>query len=1134
MVENTIMKMIYSILISMVGFAFIIGGCGQEREDERKDLEFLTMNQNQVFSPSQYQYLNIFLSNMTGEDLLTILDTCLIALNKCHAMGYTTSDDYRAMLRIITSLRDTMAEEASSESLDTTLVADMAALLAIMAGVDSAYPEAMIGTALDQLIQRLGTDCLRDEVKAMVTYVMLADSRTLHNAVSGLNLADITDHQTAFTELMFTLNGLVDPRPDGRYAGLYEGLFDYGGTEGMVDKLGDVSGSEITLGDLIPVLEDLKSVDFSGSGFLGAETEAQLDQTIMTLIKVIEGRTSSVEQSDIENMAGLLSKLLNRWNTADSGINLDVMRDTVTEIIDLLATDADARQELAGVLYSLARLLNSGDLSDILTELDTVLDEEGLSPDKTLATLMSGALSQMPSASDPNRLLPHDILGSANNMGILTRMAQDYSLLALADDGLLDMVELDQLSTIRTSSGRESAFVSLLKAMQNADVNASMSVKANALGIINLNITMTALDVVHPRYFSGGSYHNCAKDSTTDISEFLVGEIVRAIKYRYGVSGADITKGGAPSSADYNSDGVVDPNEAMYWLLWAKRYYVEYVALGIITLFANYDGVLDFAFMQLQDLKDIANLANIITFTPDKTSYGLDLAPPVSNNASTVYPGRIRDYIPALAALSGWGYTVTSTNSHVTAVTANQDPATPPRHTLIALMWPLLDYFWQNGQSSRLIDLLAGVLDSSTISTVSGVQVAGGATSARVLQALEGTNGTGLLSMALNTHGTNDAGLLDNALPLLCRIIARLDGAGVLRTNADNLSDELGAILEDWVDADAHPGTDADTLFIEKLNQSLFTDTDSQGRTAIDRTRLFLAQNHGTLADLCTSLGDLMARGNSLDPLVAYATDVNFFTNLQTIWDSGNTWDKLSADIDAINLDVQAITGVTDFDLPLSLEALMDNLEDLDNAPIDIDNKPITALIRHLLKQEDIPGSYNPFVDSLLSIICKALDLYDENYNPSALVSPTGISENTTIVQAVKNLNGYYDLKPVMHLLCALTEKQSDDGDLLLYTLFADVSALGETVLGTDELPISILQCLFRDLPLKGTTTSAAAVVIDQIDLSGVANGSVSMQDVIHDLYTLFNSLDMTPGGEVYTTLYHALDFAVQNAQVRP
>ena len=1117
------MKMTSYILIGMVALIFVIGGCGQRNDMDRGDLDFVSMNLDQVFSPEQYPYLNSFLGDMTGKDMLTILDSCLAIINKTNAMGYTTNLDYRTLLNIITRLRDTMAEEMVSESLDTTLVADLEALLAIMAGEDADYPEAQIGATLDQLIRRLGPDCLRDQVNDLLTYIMLTDSQTLQNAVSGINLDNITDHQDAFTNLMSTVNGLVDPRQDGRYAGLYEGLFDYGGTDGIVDQLGQVAGSDITLGDLQPMLDDLGAIDFSSTGLLTAETETQLDMTITALEKIISGQASSIDQADIENITGLLSKLLHWWNTTDSGINQDVLRDTVTEVIDLLATDAEARQELAEVLYSVARLLNSGDLPEILTELDTVLDEEGLSTDQTLETLLTNVLSQMPASSDANRLLPEDLFGTAtaSDTGILTRIASDYSQYDGVDEGLSDyMVQRDQSGNLRTSSGNESALVALLKAMQNADINASMSVVALAIPI-----SITALDIVYPQYYQGFSWHNCDKDDTTNISEFLVGEIVRAIKYRYGVTGADITMGGAPSTADYDGSGAVDPNEAMYWLLWQKRYHVEYSLL--ITFETDYDGVLDFAFMRLQDL------TALIT-SPSSSSYGLDLAPPVHSNASTVYPGRIRDYIPALAALSGWDYTVTYGSGHVTAVSAAQNPATTsPRHTLIALMWPLMEYFWENGYSGELVSLLTGMLDSSTIDTVSGVLVADSATTAHVLQALEGLDGTGTLVMALSTHGTNDEGLLDNALPLLCRIINRLDEAGVLRTNAENLTGELGAALEDWVEAADNPGQDPDTLFIQKLSQTLFTDTDSQGRTAIDRTRLFLEQNHDALADLCASLGDLMVQNDSLDPLISYVASDNLFTNLQTIWDYGNTWDKLSADIDAISLSIQTITGDPDYDLLLSLETLMDDLADLDNDQFDIDNKPMTALLRHLLRQGDTAGSYNPFVDNLLRIVCQALDLYDENYNTAALVSSTGISENTTIVDAVASLSGYYDLEPIMYLLSGLTEKQTDDGDLLLYKLIADLSTLGDEVLGTEDLPISILQCLFRDVTVNGTTTSAFAVVIDQIDLSGVENESVSMQDVIHDLYTLFSGLDMTPGGDVYTTIYQALDFVVENTVVR-
>lgn len=1134
------MKLSKYLAVGMIGLALFLSACGNRQDVKRQDLNFLNMNQDAVFDAETYPALNALMGNMTGRDLLTILDTCLAILNESQRLGYTTTDDYETMLRILTHLRDTMAEEMSSETLDTTLVADMSALLAIMAGVDPAYPDCQIGATLDQLILRLGPDCLRDQVKTMLAYVMLMDSQTLHNAVSGLSLADIKDHQAAFNALMSKVNGLIDPRPTGRYANLYEGLIDYDGTGGIVDQLGSVAGSDIKLGDLEPMLDDLKAVDFSSTGFLTAETESQVDNAITALEKIINGQSSSLQQADIENLAGLLSKVLHWFNTTDaSSINQDVMRDTVTEVIDLLATDANARQELAQVLYSVARLLNSSDLPAILTELDNALNEDGLTSDKTLSTLINKALTQMPAVSNTNRLLPEDLLGTStiSDRGILTRIAQDYSRYDGVDDGLLDMIELDQRRIARTSSGAESAFVALLKAMKNSDVNASMSVRASALGLINLNITMTALDIVHPQYSSGGSWVNCTKDATTDISQFLVGEIVRAVKYRYSVAGASVSLGGAPSTADRNSDGVVDPNEALYWLLWTKRYHVEYTATGIpilgsMTLSADYNGVLNFAFMQVQDLQDPLGMAGLITYTPAGTSYGLDLAPPVVSNASTVYPGRIRDYIPALASLSGWTYNVTNTSGHVTAVTAVAGQTTP-QHSMISLMWPLMDYFWSNGQTGKLIALLSGILDSSTITTVSGVQVAGSATTAHVLQSLEGSNGTGTLTMALRTHGTNDQGLLDNALPLLCKIIDQLDSAGVLRSNQNNLTTELNNLMKNWVDASAHPGTDPDVLFRDKLIQTLFTDTDSQGRTVIDRTRLFLEQNHTPLSNLCASLGDLITQGNSLDPLVAYIPSANFFTNVQTIWDSGNTWDKLSADIDAISSNAQTITGNTGFDFMLSLETLLDDLRDLDNAPVDIGNKPMTALIRHLLKQGSTPGSYNPFVDNLLSVTCKALDLYDETYNTTALVSPTGISENTTVVEAVSHLTGYYNLKPVMNLLTAMTEKQTDAGDLVLYKLLADVSTFGDAALGTDDMPMSIMQCLFRDVFVKGTTNSAAGVIMDQIDLSRIVNQSLSMQDVLHDVNTLFGGLDMTPNGDVYTTIYNALDFAVQNSQVR-
>lgn len=303
----------------------------------------------------------------------------------------------------------------------------------------------------------------------------------------------------------------------------------------------------------------------------------------------------------------------------------------------------------------------------------------------------------------------------------------------------------------------------------------------------------------------------------------------------------------------------------------------------------------------------------------------------------------------------------------------------------------------------------------------------------------------------------------------------------------------------------------------------------------MQRLELFVSQNQGPLADLCVALGDLMTKGNDLDPLVDYAVSGAFFANLQTIWDNGNTWDKLQADIDDINLQIQTISGNTGFDFMTELQASLADLRDLHTTPADIGSRPVTAMLRHLLTPSGGASHYNPFVDGLLSLTCKTLDLYDENYNPGAVISPTGITADTTVVEAVQRVTGTYDLLPLQNLLFALTEKQTDEGELLLFKLLSDLSTFSDEAFGDEELPMSIVQSLFREVDVRGTPTSAVAVVMDQIypGMVLVHSGGLSFQDVIGDTNRLFGGLDMQPNGEVYTTLFQALDFVVQNVRVQ-
>lgn len=1127
------MKITYYISIGMIALAMLLGGCDKRNDVERKDLSFLGMNQNEVFDPVKYPYLSAFTGNMTGNDLLTILDTGMKILNESQRLGYTSSSDYQAMLGIMTHLRDTMAQEMTTEALDTTLVADLSALLAIMAGEDPLYPDCQLGATLDQLVRKAGPDVLSNEVTAMLTYLVAMDTTTLKNAVSGLSIADIKEHPEAFETLMTKVNGLLDPGPTGRYNALYEGLIDYGGSNGIIDQLGAVSGSEITLGDLKPVLDALQAIDFSSSGFLAAETETALDNAITAVEKIIDGRASSLEQADVENIAGLLYKLV-AWmnNSGDSSIDPEVIRDTLTEIIDLLATDASVRQELSSMLFALAELLHSDDMPLILADLhDRVLHEGAVTDDKKLRTLLDEVLKSLPSISDSDIHLPHectDILGLIGN---------DPTGYEDADKALFDyLIKRNQYGYDRSVTGGESAFVSLLKAMQNADFPARMGVVA-----LMIPIQIDALSIVYPRYWNGTSYQTATKDNTLDIADFLASEIVRAIKFRYGGGEYNPSMGGAPKlghdadrvkNADYNDDGVVDPNEAMYWLLWHKTYHLQYDL--IISFQKDYNGVARFAFMRVQDL------TALIT-SPAGNPYGLDLAPPPNAlSVSAVNAGMIRDYVPALAALSGWNYEVKTSNGHVTEVNPLSDPTNdddPPNHRLINVMWPLMDYFWNENQADNriymLVDLLKTILDTSSLISDDGLTLANNATTATVLQNVEGPNGDGLLTMAIRPHDADPYGILHGGLPFIANVISRLNnqpfGDGTILSA---IADDMNTELISWVSG--YGSGDTDLRFVNKLEETLF-ELDDQGTTAMQRLELFVSQNQGPLADLCVALGDLMTKGNDLDPLVDYAVSGAFFANLQTIWDNGNTWDKLQADIDDINLQIQTISGNTGFDFMTELQASLADLRDLHTTPADIGSRPVTAMLRHLLTPSGGASHYNPFVDGLLSLTCKTLDLYDENYNPGAVISPTGITADTTVVEAVQRVTGTYDLLPLQNLLFALTEKQTDEGELLLFKLLSDLSTFSDEAFGDEELPMSIVQSLFREVDVRGTPTSAVAVVMDQIypGMVLVHSGGLSFQDVIGDTNRLFGGLDMQPNGEVYTTLFQALDFVVQNVRVQ-
>ncbi|MEA2101605.1 MAG: hypothetical protein U9P80_03400 [Thermodesulfobacteriota bacterium] len=823
------------------------------------------------------------------------------------------------------------------------------------------------------------------------------------------------------------------------------------------------------------------------------------------LYKCISGHTSFAADEP-----GVGANWETFWDTAS--MDPGVMKSAITELLDLFATDPTTRQALKDLLYSTGLLLTSEDMEGILIEAEDNILNPAVTPRDTLKAFLQNAMMDLPAATDDTRTLPDDLVDICKKIAQIS----DADIPEI-DTGLYEyFAQRDRFGEPRSVvPDNESALVSIIKATNNADIALYLHVKASILGI-PIYLDFYALDTIDP----AGSY-----GISRNVSQFLMGEIVRAVKYRWGGDLPSVNDGGAPSDADYNGSGAVDPNEAIYWLFWEKKYDASMTSAGF-TFSAEFHGVINMSFMRLDDLKN-AIIGPPPIVIPDKTNYAMDLGEPEVNDGSTVYLGRIRDFIPALAALSGWDYAVSTNSGHVTAVTPVSDPATDtPQHSLIALMAPLMESFYDRGRLDLLVSLLTGMLDHDTLDTVYGLDVAdydGNYTTATILQALEGTNGEGLLTKALRSHG--DEGILDPLLGASTKIIGRLDDSGVL----DNLVTELNEV---WGEKYDNPEVDADKRFIDTFIKESFVDTDAQDRTWIDRLEIFLYTNHAALVTLTNDLGNLIINNEAtdIDPLLAYITgglqaqDNRFFSNLKGIWDNGVTWDKLNTDIDTLNTGIKNITGKESFGLLDNMETLLDDLDDLDNPPADIADRPVSELALYLLEDKD-GWNYNPFVDSLLNITLKTLDLYDETYNPGG-----EINRDLLLVQAVNSLTT--NLLPMQNLVAALTAKKVAPGSdtFLIWQLLCDTNDLSKAIMGTEDLSTAFLQAMFKKVEVDGGTDSVISAALGLMELEAITGEEVSMQGVMDDLYWLMEGSDLKPGGDLYATIHSALGFVVQNS----
>jgi hypothetical protein len=86
--------------------------------------------------------------------------------------------------------------------------------------------------------------------------------------------------------------------------------------------------------------------------------------------------------------------------------------------------------------------------------------------------------------------------------------------------------------------------------------------------------------------------------------------------------------------------------------------------------------------------------------------------------------------------------------------------------------------------------------------------------------------------------------------------------------------------------------------------------------------------------------------------------------------------------------------------------------------------------------------------------------------------------------------------------------------------------------LGTEDISTAFLQAMFKKVSVDGKNESVISAALGLIELEAIISEEISMQGVMDDLYRLMEGSDLKPGGDLYTTIYNALGFVVQNSNL--
>ncbi|MEA3223209.1 MAG: hypothetical protein U9P49_08610 [Thermodesulfobacteriota bacterium] len=191
----------YLFVIIMM-FALALAGC-DERHDVTRGSEdsFGGLNSEELLSSEDYTNLGNLLGNLTGGELMDILDESLQTLNALGAQGKTSPEDYETLLCIITNMYNNMAaDKAEFEETGGAEGAGMAEASDALIALIDMMAENKVGDVLNDLLKQTGPDVLTENIYPMLEYLMAADTATLEGAVGGISLGGISEE--GFNSLM--------------------------------------------------------------------------------------------------------------------------------------------------------------------------------------------------------------------------------------------------------------------------------------------------------------------------------------------------------------------------------------------------------------------------------------------------------------------------------------------------------------------------------------------------------------------------------------------------------------------------------------------------------------------------------------------------------------------------------------------------------------------------------------------------------------------------------------------------------------------------------------------------------------------------------------------------------------------